>query len=524
MKAQQQHREKFIDFVQNKLFDVFAKENIQAQIDSRIKHYFSIYRKLKRKNKNYVNELYDIVALRVVLEDVIDREQKYDYSKCYTTLGTIHKYWTPLTQRFKDYIAIPKGNGYKSLHTTVIGLGGKEFIHPTEIQIRTKQMHFESEFGIAAHWEYKENEVDLILSDKKQEWVKNLVSLHQDWHSNDEFLENLKIDIFKDRIFILTPRGDVKDLPQGATPIDFAYAVHSDLGHRFNGALVNDNIVPLDYKLQNGDIVKIISKKEAHPNLYWLSSVITNTAKSRIKQWFKSQDKDNLIKEGKILLNKQLERNNLPELPLNLSTIDLIHNKKLAMKERLEVLEQVGSGAVSPMLIVKKLIEKNKLLQRIKLQVPLKKNENPKSKLEVLIKGEQGYETRIAGCCSPQSSDQIVGFITKGTGIAIHKTSCVFIKKQINSSRIIEATWNCNEKETKLYKIIIESKTKTNSINDVIKIVTSYNIEVKSISTAEKKTNSIIHLKFKHSNFETVNKIFDRIEELPWVKMVKKEE
>jgi len=266
MMAQGSKREKYIIYIKQQLINVFKEEGIKAQVTSRIKHYYSIYRKLKQKNKNFIDEIYDIVALRVILDDRIFQSNKQDHSNCYKTLGIIHKHWTPLAYRFKDYIALPKNNGYQSLHTTVVGLGGRDFIQPTEIQIRTNQMHFESEFGIAAHWEYKSTGSDIVLSAHKREWVKNLISLHNDWQNNNEFLENLRIDIFKDRIFIVTPRGDVKDLPQGATPLDFAYSVHTEIGHRFKGAIINGSIVSLDYKLRSGDIVEILTSKKIHPN------------------------------------------------------------------------------------------------------------------------------------------------------------------------------------------------------------------------------------------------------------------
>ncbi len=500
-------RLKFINIIKSKLQKVFIREGIKAEITSRIKHLYSIYKKLKKKNKNFINEIYDIVAFRVILDDNI-KNKLYDDSICYKTLGIIHKYFTPLNHRFKDYIALPKDNGYKSLHTTVIGLGGKEFSQPTEIQIRTKRMHFEAEFGIAAHFEYKENNNDKTISGKKKEWVKNLISLHQEWHSNEEFLENLKIDIFKDRIFVLTPGGDVKDLPNGATPIDFAYAIHSDIGHRFKGAIVNGNIVPLDYKLKNGDIVRINTGKESKPNLYWLTSIVTNQAKQKIKSWFKSKDKDHLIKEGKDLINKQLKRFGYNELTPNLSQIDGIFGKKITLKERLEILEQVGNGAMSPTVIVKKIIDKPK----IKIKFPKKK---PKTNIcEILIKGEKGYETRIAGCCNPDTEKEIIAYITKSQGISVHSKKCKFISNVPDKNNLIEAEWSCNIKDS--YMITVEG----NNLKDIMDTINPYQIKIKSIETND---NNIVKIDIKNTNFFTISKIIDKLESLDSIVRVIKE-
>ncbi|QQR84306.1 bifunctional (p)ppGpp synthetase/guanosine-3',5'-bis(diphosphate) 3'-pyrophosphohydrolase [Candidatus Peregrinibacteria bacterium] len=298
-------QENIIRKAKHKLLGALKKEGIEASIAGRVKSSFSIHKKLKNKGKNYVSELYDIFALRILVPNEAD---------CYRTLGVIHKLWTPVPRRFKDYIAVSKANGYQSLHTTLIGLsdsGG----HPMEVQIRTEDMNRVAEFGVAAHWSYKEGYA--LEQEKKLEWIKNLVELHENLKNNNEVIETLNVDVFHDRIFVLTPDGDVYDLPQKATPVDFAYSVHTQVGHCCKGAKVNGKIVPLDYELKNGQIVEIITSNQENPNRYWLSFAVTNHAITRIKQWFNSQDHDKLFAMGKEQLNKTLRQLNQPLLDQN---------------------------------------------------------------------------------------------------------------------------------------------------------------------------------------------------------------
>lgn len=529
MEGSAKNRQQFIKYVRTQLLEIFKNEGLNIQVSSRIKHYYSIYNKLKRKNKNFIHELYDIVALRIIMDDKSQSDKNTDFSHCYKTLGIIHKHWTPLPHRFKDYIALPKANGYQSLHTTVMGLGGKDFQHPTEIQIRTKTMHFESEFGIAAHWEYKEGTADLAVSQARKDWVQNLVSLHNDWQNNKEFLDNLKIDIFKDRLFILTPRGDVKDLPQGATPIDFAYSIHTEVGHRFKGAMVNGAIVSLDHKLKNGDVVEILTGKGGTPNLYWLSSIVTNSAKAKIKNWFKNQNRENLIKSGRELVNKQLLRHNAPPLSNKLQELDAFFGKKSSLKKREEVLEQVGHGSLPASVVVRKIIEKEDFVKNIKVGSkttpnPAPHNEKaPKDKTEILIKGESGYETRLAACCLPQVGDEIIGYITKGQGLAIHRKNCNFIQKKADPERLFEAQWSCKIKHKPTVKVVIEGKNKIPLLRGILNILEENKVDIKNLTTFNGSKNSCqVNMTLKVQDFDQLNKVFDKIEDLSLVSSVKK--
>ena len=413
-----------------------GKNYMDVEIEGRVKNKYSIYRKLKRKDKNYVSELYDIFALRII----VDTE-----AECYQALGIIHKNWIPLTRRFKDYIANKKSNDYQSLHTTIVGLLPDLNNQPIEIQIRTHRMNRVAKFGIAAHWQYKEQGgYSITVPEDKLNWVQNLVSLHETLKSNSEFIETLNVDIFHDRIFCVTPKGDVKDLPKDATPVDFAYAIHTDVGHRCKGAKVDGKIVPLDYKLKSNEIVEIISGPMAAPNRYWLSFVKTSLATSSIKHWFNAQEKENLIKMGKDMINKHLKRIGVPPLSGDLNLLKNYAVKRLTVKEREEILEKVGNGSVDPLSVIKKVVPNEKLQasrlgSTVKNQV-LAENVKIDKSGEVLITGQKGYKTQIATCCNPTTDHEIIGYITRGRGVTIHKQGCKVLRGH-EPDRLIKAEW-----------------------------------------------------------------------------------
>ena len=493
------------------------KAGIKHDLEGRVKHLYSIYKKLRRKDKNYVSELYDIFALRIIVKDE---------AACYQALGILHKNWTPLARRFKDYIGHPKPNGYQSLHTTLIGLCPKIHNQPIEVQIRSHEMNLVAKYGVAAHWQYKEKSgYSIAVPDEKLKWIKNLVSVHESLKNNKEFIESLNVDIFHDRIFALTPKGDVLDLPTNATPVDFAYNIHTDIGHKCKGAKVNGQIVPLDYKLKNGQIVEIITRKTSQPNRYWISFVVTSHAKNRIKQWFNTQDRDNLIKIGKDLVNKHLKRFNQPPLNPDLSVLKKYSDKKMTIREREELLEKIGNGSVDAISVIKKIIPTEKVMKKAS-----KKSESEaltegiqlETKAEVLITGEKGYKTQIATCCKPKPPDEIVGYITRGRGVTIHKAGCKVLKGH-NENRLIKASWSMSTKPEYEVKLLINRQSRIGMLRDVATIFADNEIPILDIQNIRHENSDLgeMIITTNLDSLETLNMIIQKLEETPGIFSVK---
>jgi len=487
------------------------KNNLNAEIEGRVKHLYSIYSKLKRKGKNYISELYDIFALRIIVNSE---------AECYQALGIIHKNWIPLTRRFKDYVANKKSNDYQSLHTTIVGLVPDLNNQPIEIQIRTDEMNEVAKYGIAAHWEYKEKGgYTIALSEDKLNWVQNLVALHESLKSNSEFIENLNMDIFHDRIFVVTPKGDVKDLPRDATPIDFAYSIHTDVGNKCKGAKVDGKIVPLDYKLKNNEIVEILTSNTPAPNRYWLSFVITSHAKSSIKHWFNAQEKENLVKMGKDLLNKHLKRLGVTSLSGNLGLLKNYSNKKLTVKEREEILEKVGNGSVEAISVIKKIVPKEILMtKQVEPRVTKKvltDNIKLEKKDEILITGQKGYKTQLATCCKPTIEDQIVGYITRGRGVTIHREGCKVLMGH-EKARFVRASWGIKNKPAYDVRLSIEKKSRIGLLRDIAEIFTRNNLSIIDLKIGQKLTvDTIVH------SVEALDKLISELQTVPEVYKVK---
>jgi len=487
------------------------QNNLNADIEGRVKHLYSIYRKLKRKDKNYISELYDIFALRII----VDSE-----AECYQALGIIHKNWVPLTRRFKDYIANKKSNDYQSLHTTIVGLVPDLNNQPIEIQIRTYDMNHVAKYGIAAHWEYKEKGgYAITVPEDKLNWVQNLVALHENLKSNSEFIENLNMDIFHDRIFVVTPKGDVKDLPQDATPVDFAYSIHTDVGNKCKGAKVDNKIVPLDYKLKNNEVVEIITTNTPAPNRYWLSFVITSHAKSSIKHWFNGQEQENLVKMGKDLLNKHLKRLGVPSLGSDLGLLKKYSDKKLTVKEREEILEKVGNGSVEAISVIKKIVPKDILASKqIEPKITKKvltDNIKIESKDEILITGQKGYKTQLATCCNPTLENKIVGYITKGRGVTIHQEGCKVLLGH-DKARFVKASWGLKAKPTYDVRLRIEKKSRIGLLRDIAEVFTRNNLPIIDLSIGKTLTiDTVVH------SVDALEKLMQELEIVPEVFGVK---
>lgn len=441
VKQKRDERQAFIQSAKEQIEEKVTAANITFEIQGRAKHFYSIYRKMKREQKD-ISEIYDLSALRILVDSVRD---------CYAVLGIIHAMWKPLPGRFKDYIAMPKSNGYQSLHTTVICRG-----LPLEIQIRTFSMHEVSEFGVAAHWKYKESGKSVTAAkeyDQKMSWLRQMVNLQNELDDPREYFEALKVDVFSDEVFVFTPKGDVVDLPKGSITIDFAYRIHTEVGHHCVGAKVNGRLVPLEYKLHNGDIVSIITNKANNgPSRDWLNIVGLNDTRVKIRSWFKKQSREENIDRGKEILEKEIKH--LGHDPRELLTDAHLHEiaDKLKLKHGEDILAAVGYGGMTPNGIISKLIELYKREQKKatppdiskmleKLKKPVKKHRT-KASHGILVEGEDGLMVRLARCCNPIPGDTITGYITRGRGVSVHRTDCPNVIADMDLSRVIDVSWD----------------------------------------------------------------------------------
>lgn len=429
-------RETYISDIMNTLELKLTEVEINGDISGRPKNFYSIYKKMVHQGKAF-EQIFDLTAIRVLVDNVKD---------CYGVLGIVHTLWKPLPGRFKDYIAMPKPNMYQSLHTTVIGPKGEIF----EVQIRTWEMHKTAEYGIAAHWKYKEGASKGDNFDTKLTWLRQLLEWQSDSNDPRDFMETLKIDFFTDEVFVFTPKGDVINLPEGSTPIDFAYRVHTAVGNKCVGAKVNSRIVPLNYKLQNGNIVEVITSANSGPSRDWLKIVKTNQAKSRIKQWFKLKDKDLNMARGKEILEREIKK--LGYKPSEILKDEWIKNvsNKLSINSLEDLYVSLGYGNISLSQVIGKLKEYYNELFKISdekafieenIQKP-QQARKPKPTQGVLVKGVDNIKIRFSKCCNPVPGDEIIGFITQGRGVSIHRTDCPNIVSADGIERFIEVEWD----------------------------------------------------------------------------------
>ena len=536
-------RDKYIEISKKILLDTLSHEGINAQVDGRVKSVYSIYRKLKRKGKNSLDEIFDVFAMRVILPDIFKYGKEYT-GHLYTALGLIHNSFTPLANRFKDYVAVPKVNGYRSLHTTVIGLGPKEHVRPTEIQFRTETMHQSSELGIAAHWLYEEdtNGVDGRFSYKSalatnvapllkshKAWISDLRKMESESADNGELLENLQIDMFQDRIFILTPRGDVKDLPAGASPIDFAYSLHTEIGNHCMGAKVNGIMVPLDYELSSGEVVEIVTRKNISPNHQWISFVKTAHARNRIRAWYRNMDDDKHLKEGRILLNKKLEQIGKPLLDDNLSLLREYSGRHLSMEERSDLLKEIGKGFLMPGALIRKLFSNDELLN-IRHELEIKKHEileNKKADLmkkeldkkapNVLVGNQKNLPYYFVQCCNATFSDDLAGYITRGKGVSVHKKHCSTLKN-MDANRFVSVNVMNNSKIHPI-KIEVNADDRLGLIRDLSRVISDNNVNIIQVFNSIAKENSVDFLFIVEvENFDQLELVLSKLEKIPSVR------
>lgn len=527
MNSKREEREAYVTETVEEIRLSTEELGIYGEIYGRPKHIYSIYRKMKDQKKQF-EEIYDLLAIRVIVDSIKD---------CYAVLGAIHTKWTPMPGRFKDYIAMPKANMYQSLHTTVIGPKG----NPVEIQIRTHEMHQIAEFGVAAHWAYKEGKTDQVEPDnltKQLKWFRDIMELQDESYDASEFMESVKGDIFSDKVYVFTPKGDVTELPKGSGPLDFAYSIHTDIGNKTTGAKVNGKMVQLDYKLKNGDIIEILTSPNSFgPSRDWLKMVATSKAKNKIKRFFKIQDREENIIKGREAVYHALQ--DLDFLPKEFLTKAKINEalERFNYQSEDDLYAAVGYGEVSPLTLANRLTEKERREQEKEkqkqdvadmLQQPKEKSDKMKVRHEggIVIQGVDNLLIRISRCCNPVPGDEIVGYITKGRGISIHRTDCQNVKHQEGlADRLIEVEWDDNSNTTKTYDADLEiyGFNRNGLLNDVLQTVNSLTKNLVSVDAKPTKDKmAVIHLTLAIQNIDHLRSIVEKIKSVPDVYSVRR--
>ena len=495
-------REETVNLLIDKISQDVKKSGINAQITGRAKHYYSIYAKIKRQNISF-NDLYDITAVRVIVNTI---------RECYEVLGLIHSQFKPIPGRFKDYIAMPKGNMYQSLHTSVIGPRSK----PLEVQIRTWEMHQVAEYGIAAHWRYKEKGSQKAdnASDLKFSWMHKLVEYEKDMKNAEDYVKSVKLDLFSDQVFAFTPDGDVLDLPKDATPVDFSYRIHSDVGHKTVGALINGRIVPLNTKLNNGDIVEILTSKTPAPRLDWLTFVVTKQASQKIKQWFKKNNRDEHVKMGKSNLEHELTKAVFDEY-IKQGEFDKVA-KSMNYQSCDDLFAALGYGETT----VNKVINKLKRPKEKSIEDNFKNSRRKNSQKDII--GLEGLMYSFAMCCSPIPGEPIVGVVTRSKGVSVHRADCKTLET-IPPERLMKIEWaGVNTNKTYNTTIRIETAEKLGLLKDVISAVSDNNTNIVSANIKTKNHVGIIEIGLELDNIETLRKVTACIQSLPDVYSVKR--
>ena len=486
-------RDEYIQKVISEIREKLDDSSIEADITGRAKHFYSIYKKMKSQNKGF-EEIFDLMAVRVLVESVKD---------CYASLGLVHTIWRPIPGRFKDYIAMPKPNMYQSLHTTVIGPDGE----PLEIQIRTWDMHRTAEFGIAAHWKYKEGKINQEASDmeSKLQWLRQMMEWQKEVSDPKEFMDSLKIDLFTSEVYVFTPKGEVIELPAGSIPLDFAYKVHSDVGNRCVGAKINGKIVPMNYKLQNGDLIEILTSANSNgPSRDWLNMVKSSHAKSKIRQWFKKERREENIQKGRELLEREVKRQGYSQSEILKHRYLSPIMKSLSIPNDEDFYAALGYGGITLSQVMPKLKEKydldnkdkDKDLKDVKAKktiseevsqanIPAKKVKSQDYK-GVYVKGIDNVLIRFAKCCNPLPGDEIVGYVTKGRGVSIHRADCdnIDINTENPSEKLVEVGWDQNYDSVKSFEveILIQAYERRGLFVDVSKILADEKIQVNGIN------------------------------------------
>jgi guanosine-3',5'-bis(diphosphate) 3'-pyrophosphohydrolase len=491
-------REQLVVSIVDKLREELAQRGITAEVFGRPKHLFGIWKKMKAQGKAF-EELYDVLAIRVIIESNQDKNycelaSDPDTQKCYELMGLVHSLFRPIPGRFKDYIAMPKANSYQSLHTAVMGPSGR----PVEIQIRTRRMHHVAEYGIAAHWRYKETGDGAMAdskADRKLAWLRQLVEWQKDLKDAREYLDTVKMDLFADEVFVFSPRGDVYDMPLGATPIDFAYQIHTEVGNHCTGARVNERIVPLTTPLRNGDIVEIITSKNAHPRMDWLNMAKTHSAKSRIRQWFKKHHRDDHIVQGRQMLEAEFGKANFDDL-INSAAFREV-GKRLNLNDPNDILAAVGYGDLSVAQVSNRLREQEQQDRKKEgsytSNLPTGVPDAPTKQSNVSTLS--GLLHHLAQCCSPVPGEDILGVVTRGSGIAVHRSDCTNLLR-VEKERQMELAWGKEEVSKYPAYLLVETIDRVGIAGDILKKISDNNINLSDlrVETHAQKKIATIHL------------------------------
>jgi GTP pyrophosphokinase len=507
---EQAEREKYVETVKKYILTKMEEASLKCEVLGRNKNYYSIYHKMISQNLAF-EDVYDIIAFRIILDTI---------PHCYETLGLIHSLWKPIDIKFKDYISRPKPNMYQSLHTTVFGPYGERM----EVQIRTWEMDRVAKSGIAAHWGYKEGkQVDERVS-RMYTWIQDLVENQENFRDPGEFMENVRIDLFPDEVYVFTPRGEIKTLPKGATPVDFAYMIHSEVGDQCVGAKVNDRMVPLQYELQTGDVIEIVTQKNHQPSKDWLKYVKTVKARSKIRQWIKTQEKDRSISLGREMCEKAFrkERLNFSALIKTDEMNQVVEHFGLKAVE--DLIASVGYGKITPLQVVRRFTAKaeseekresvfNKLIGRVRKKKP---------KGGVVVKGVDDILIRFGKCCQPVPGDSITGYITRGYGVTVHRAGCVNALK-MNPERQIEVEWNIEKSDTYPVKIYIRSHDRVGLLADVVSNISKNEANILNAKT-ETQENKVVNSVFTIDveDTEHLNRIMSSLKKVKQVLEVKR--
>lgn len=502
MRKKRAEREQYLEEIIQILRERLDKAGIKAEISGRPKHIYSIYRKMVTQHKQF-NEIYDLLAVRVIVDTERD---------CYAVLGIIHTIWKPMPGRFKDYIAMPKPNMYQSLHTTVIGPKGE----PIEVQIRTWKMHQTAEYGIAAHWAYKEGtQVQQSTFEEKLKWFREILEMQQETQDAQEFVENLKIDLFSDSVFVFTPKGDVVELPAGSVPLDFAYRIHTEVGNKCIGAKVNGKIVPLDYKLKTGDIVEILTSKHSYgPSQDWLKMVKSSHARNKIRNWFKKQRREESVAKGREMIENLLRKHDFNASEV--LTADRLEEvaQKFNFQNEEDMYAAVGYGGISAAQVVHRLVEGIRPEPEQPILLPdVKKMPRPSRRPAhgVRVKGVDNMLVRLSRCCNPVPGDEIAGFVTRGRGVSVHRKDCPNLRS-VEKERMIPVEWEGTQDLSYHVDIEVSGLDRRGLLNEVLQAVSETKTNLSAVSgKADRRGMASIHMTILIRNLNDLQSVVDRI-------------
>lgn len=502
-----EERLQFIEQIMEQIRIQLKKQHVDAEITGRAKHLYSIYRKMKRDNKT-LDQIYDLFALRILVNSVKD---------CYAALGVVHELYNPMPGRFKDYISVPKKNMYQSLHTTLIGERGTPF----EVQIRTWNMHQIAEFGIAAHWAYKEanknRKSTVVVEEDKLSWIRETLEWQKDVQDPEEFLKTLKTELFEDEVYVFTPRGDIKVLPKGATPIDFAYAIHAEVGHRMIGCKVNSKMMPIATPLENGDIVDIMtSETPKGPSRDWLKFIKSSSAKTKIQQWFKKEQREENIVKGKELIEKEIKKIGMTTQDLyKQNYIDVALNR-YKYNSLDDMYASVGFGAISPVKIIARMLEEYRkehkeadIEEKIEELTQERRAKNKASKTGIIVEGIDNCLVKLSKCCNPVPGDEIIGYITKGRGVSVHRADCINIGSLLSEEgRMIGVQWANEEKASYTVDIEIFANDRIGLVADILREVQNTKNKVLAINArATKERVVVVEFTVEVASLEALNNV-----------------